>query len=71
MNNTTCFFVFVCVPFTLPRKPITFFFGGGGGWQEKYMRKKEEYHSGFMVSGAHARLLAAFDRSAQYVAGCG
>ena len=50
--------VFV-VPFTLPDKPITYrvFFG-----KKSACTKKLEYHTGFLVSGAHARLLSTFDR---------
>ena len=57
---------FVVVPFTLPETPITFRFF----WLEKRMRKTPESHTGFLVRGAHARLLSTFDRTyiAQYVA---
>ena len=34
-------------------------------WHEKRMREKKnpESHTGFLVSGAHARLLSTFDRT--------
>ena len=50
---------FFVVPFTLPEKPITFGFFG----TKSACAKKPESHTGFWVSGAHARLLSTFDRT--------
>ena len=43
----------------LPEKPITFRFFG----KKSACAKKPESHTGFLVSGAHARLLSTFDRT--------
>ena len=48
---------FFVVPFTLPEKPITF----GGFGTKRACAKKPESHTGFLVSGAHARLLSTID----------
>ena len=59
---------FCCCTFTLPEKPITVRFFG----KKSACVKTPESHPGFLVSGVHARLLAAFyHTSAQYVAGPG
>ena len=51
---------FFVVPFTLPEKPITFrgFFA-----RKAHARQNPESHTGFLVSGAHARLLSTFVRN--------
>ena len=56
---------FLVVPFTLPEKLITYWFLA----RKVHARKNVNLIPFFLVSGAHARLLAAFDHSAQYVAG--
>ena len=66
-EEKNCFFLLYCM-FTLPKTPITFW---GVFGKKSACMKTPESHAGFLVRGAHAWLLAAFDRSAQYVAGRG
>ena len=52
---------FFVAPFTLPEKPITFWVFGK---KSTCAKTPNESHIGFLVRGAHARLLAALDSSA-------